>query len=155
MICTLCLVIIRPIGTPSNPSTLGRITAVLARSRDLSNTLCQTGDELTSSVEKLLEGKDSVLVIEAAEPHIAFRIRTIPPDRHTVMRDLEKSMTWWQPMALQKPIKAAILLLPLALILVLEVTYEVSRRTDGRAALPMSTPVVICTMHGDFYQHFF
>lgn len=39
MICTLCLVIIRPIGTPSNPSTLGRIAAVLARSSDLSNTL--------------------------------------------------------------------------------------------------------------------
>lgn len=81
---------------------------------------------MTSSVEKLLEGEDYVLVIEAAETHMAFRIRTITPDRHTVMREPDESMTWWQPMALQKRLKAAILLLPLALILVLEVTYEVS-----------------------------
>lgn len=130
--CSLAMVFVRPTGlTPGDPSALGRVATILARSDKLMAELTKTGDQNLGVLQSRLEGLKFSVPKKMSEDWREYKIQPTPSDGAKMSSKEDDKIEWWQPMAFKLPMKIIILALPLIVIIVLEVTYQISRRSYG------------------------
>ncbi|KAG9692561.1 hypothetical protein KCU95_g7404, partial [Aureobasidium melanogenum] len=128
LICALVMLFIRPIvpdleGLPSP----GRIAAILARSKDLLSTFKHTGVQSKQHMEHLILQHRYTMDSQLDGNTVTIKeLRSFPTSALP-----SRSIKWWRPMALSAWMQVLLLLLPLAVVSSLEITYHISVKHQG------------------------
>ncbi|KAG9650167.1 hypothetical protein KCU64_g9164, partial [Aureobasidium melanogenum] len=132
IVSTMIMSLVRPsiVGLGGLP-TLGRVSAILARSDTFETALKGRGAQRAESMaEHLSSGFYSVRDLKPSDESGLCIQRSFPANEEATA-DREDMIRWWLPFALGKYTKWAIAILPLLLIVALEITYHFSRRAHG------------------------
>ena len=122
---------------PRDPSTIAAITTTLTRSMELNRLLRREGVPSQASQESALEGYEFGTAIATTESgQSSFKVVTSEglPDR--VRRPVETKLKWWRPLTSTIPFVAFVVLVPIALIVVLEILQRSSDRNHGIHTVP-------------------
>ncbi|KAH7304369.1 hypothetical protein BKA65DRAFT_470638 [Rhexocercosporidium sp. MPI-PUGE-AT-0058] len=136
MIVALVLVFLAPRRVTSrDPTTIGGLSTILARSPEFSRQMTGQGTPIESLPIGLYQTK---VLVEGSNPRFQIDvIETINPKAEKALTgELSTAGTFYRPYALTIFNKALILVLLAALIAILEVLHHRSLRHDGLAAVP-------------------
>lgn len=140
IVSTIIISLVRPsvLGLGGLP-TLGRVSAILARSDNFDTVLKGRGAQSDESMAgSLASGLYSV--IQPKKPNksgLYIEGPTSMPEEEA--GDKENVIRWWLPFALGKYTKWIIAIVPLLLVIALEITYHFSRRTHGLGCFEQNT----------------
>lgn len=130
--------------TPTDPGPIGNFAAILAASPGLSKTLQGTGAHGLSVVRERLSDTGYRTATSQDGSHEKFSIvQTDGESDESADRgqyasvpsyegeEEKKKISWYRPFAVTLPAKILVIGVPIAVIVVLETLYQVSRRKDG------------------------
>ncbi|RDW75521.1 hypothetical protein BP6252_06663 [Coleophoma cylindrospora] len=130
----LCFATTRKAYVSRDPSSIGGLATILARSPDVMNLFKGTGTASISSIRDRLSSNRFSTSVETNGVVSTFAIRT----SGTVSKDAEYSgeevkLGWWRPFPSTIPGHITIILSPLAVLVALEVLLQYSQKHDGLA----------------------
>lgn len=135
---SMLTLLLRPSSsTPSDTSTIAGMAAVIARSPRTAAAFRGLGSSSEIDLKQHLAGKTchSVITNESNRPH--FRLMTTSGGDYTGATT--NRITWWRPTSLSIYVRSALIIIPVALIAVLESVYQHSEKNYGLANVDESS----------------
>ncbi|KAF2136700.1 uncharacterized protein K452DRAFT_362381 [Aplosporella prunicola CBS 121167] len=126
-----------------DPRSIGGLATIFARSASLSNHLAEIGATQLERIRYKLLGYQCWTSIGDASKNFAFSIemRSDPELVRTEIPgsklDPEKlhSTQWWHPLSLSPVFKSVVIAILIVLIIALEITYRLAKKSDGLATV--------------------
>lgn len=141
MFILIALVFVAPRGkTPQDPSTIGGLASILARSPDFIQLILGNGQlgHSSSSLDHLKHSRyrtDIDFNVENPQFKIcAFEVGEKGPNK--LRQSSEANIKWWKPYSMTTLNKVLISVFLSTLIAILEILYRLSQRRDGLASVP-------------------
>ena len=122
---------------PRDPSTIAALATTLTRSMELNRLLRREGVPSRFNQISALEGYEYGTAIATTESgQSSFKVVTSEglPDR--IRRPVETKLKWWRPLTSTIPFVSFVILVPIALIVVLEILQRSSDRNHGIHTVP-------------------
>ncbi|KAF1344435.1 hypothetical protein BDV97DRAFT_304492 [Delphinella strobiligena] len=135
---SMLTLLLRPSSsTPSDTSTIAGMATVLARSPRTAAAFQGLGSSRGIDLKQHLAEKTchSVITNESNRPH--FRLMTTSSGDYT--GPMTDKITWWRPSSLSIYVRSALIIIPVALIAVLESVYQYSEKHHGLANVDESS----------------
>ncbi|EPS45726.1 hypothetical protein H072_278 [Dactylellina haptotyla CBS 200.50] len=145
----LSVVVPRHGVAPRDPSSIGAIATILSRSRGLEQSLAGTSNLTEKELDAWLNRYRFYSTIEMGSNRRIFKVELEDrfPNSGRKQRyseevekqhipDIEKHK-WWRPLGLRWWVIIPLVIFPIAIIVVLEVLYQKSKRENGLAYIPI------------------
>ncbi|KAK5326332.1 hypothetical protein LTR70_002099 [Exophiala xenobiotica] len=111
--------------SPRDPGSVAGLAAILARSTRFLEALSGTGTSTAEELERLLSNQRYMTALN--DQSFSVELDGADLDLPTRMRDI----SWWRPMSASLWARSLFLLIPVALIVILEICSRVSKHSDG------------------------
>lgn len=137
--CTLLMLFLRP-TVPNIVQFLipGYLVTILASSSALTTSLHHSGNRPTKILEQITSGCSFALASPIENEPPILQIERFQSRSGSVPTQSDSKTQWWKPFALSKPMRAIVLALPLAAIISMETTYQMSARCHGLGDVPVT-----------------
>jgi hypothetical protein len=139
LLIALCLYLaLRPARhtTPQDPASIARLSAMISQSQNFNHTMSQTGFLSLKSLQRLLTGRYSTAysrdmhVSDSGRPVFGIQSHDTNVPQHT-----PTDGKYWRPLSSTWFARGLLLVAPLSVIVVLEITFRESQRLDGILAV--------------------
>jgi hypothetical protein len=123
--------------TPQDPASIARLGAMISQSRTFSQTMSHAGFLSLNNLKSLLPGRYHILYYKNTYATNS-RMPLFAIESHdTGSQDIVSADgKYWRPMSTTWFSRISLLVVPLMIIIVLEVTYRQSQRDDGLLVVP-------------------
>jgi Protein of unknown function (DUF3433) len=116
-----------------DPGSIGGLATIVARSQRITTSLQGMGASELSTLHRALSGLHYRTTVQHAKGASTFEVVQLgtAASGQLIGTLAGEKVKWWQPFAVSRAARCLVLIIPLALIAVLEVLYQRSHRSDG------------------------
>jgi hypothetical protein len=139
LLIVLCLYLaLRPARytTPQDPASIARLSSMISQSRNFTDTMSHTGFLSLKSLDRLLIGRYSTAFSKDTYANDnSWPVFGIQSHDTNVQQPTSTDGKYWRPLSSTWSARGALLVVPLTVIVVLEITFRESRRQNGLLAV--------------------